>query len=286
MNEERKQQYFAELAPRYSEVTGNTTEAFFDKFLNQGQHNITAQSVVHDNASGPGTATQVLLRHFSNVETAPTVFATDYARGMIDALENIKATNIAQKQAWSKVSSAVMDSADLSAFEDEYFTHSINNFSLFTITRAVKSLQETYRTLKPDGVAAVLLWKRFAIEKMLASAQDMVKGEGYAAKHAVPVNGPQYFKEGVVEGQMEEAGFEKAKMKTFVIGHVLTPNMVAERKGLYDFMTSTSVAAGSVKGWSEEEAKRWPQAVESAMKQEDETFGGLNFESWVTVAQK
>lgn len=286
MNEERKQQYFAELASRYSLVTGNATQDVFAKFLDLEDLGLTNQSVVHDNAAGPGTATQVLVHRAASTKVAPSIIATDYAPNMIHTLEEIKAAETTTNQAWSKVTPLVIDSANLSQFEDGYFTHSINNFSLFTITQAVQSLRETHRTLKSGGTAAVLLWKRFAIESMLASAQDFVKGEGYAKKHAVPLNGPQYFQEGVVKSQLIEAGFSDDKVKTFVIEHVLTEEEKWKTDGLYQFMTSTSVAAGSTKGWTEEEAKAWLNAVRNAMTKEVESFGGIKFEAWVTVAQK
>ncbi|KAK0702390.1 hypothetical protein B0H67DRAFT_650426 [Lasiosphaeris hirsuta] len=46
---------------------------------------------------------------------------------------------------------------------DNYFTHSILNFSIFTMADPLQCLWEMRRTLRGDGggVAAVLTWRRF-----------------------------------------------------------------------------------------------------------------------------
>ena len=290
MNEERKQQYFAELAPKYATLTGNTTQDIFAKFLDTygPKLNITSSSIIHDNASGPGTATQILVREAEAKGITPTIIATDYASGMIETLNNIRAAGSSTNSAWNNVTTSVCNSDDLASFPDESFTHSITNFSLFTIANAVRALAETRRTLKPGGAASILLWKRFAVEGLLAAAQDHVKGAGYAAKNAVPVNGPQYFQREVVPNQLVEAGFENSKIETWQIDHIVTDTGDEKAKwdGLYQFMISTSIAAGSTRGWSEEEAGRWAEAVGWAMEEEKREYGGLKFEAWVNVARK
>ena len=293
MDDNRKRQYFAELAPKYNILTGNTTQDIFAKWLDSTADTleITSSSIIHDNASGPGTATQVLVEHATKADTLPTVVATDYAPGMINHLNNIIASQSASKPAWTKVSARVIDSSDLSSIPDDHFTHSISNFSLFTITNPIQSLRETYRTLAPGGTAVVLLWKRYAVQDILARAQDIVKGEGYAKEHAVPVNGPQYFEEGIVERQMAEAGFEIERMATSVVEYVLKESEVGSADrwkwgGLVEYLTGSSIAAGSTRGWSEEEVSRWPVAVNEALKGEQTEYGGVKFESWVTVAKK
>jgi len=290
MNEERKQQFFSELAPEYAKLTGNTTQDIFGKFLDTygPKLKITSSSIIHDNTAGPGTAAQVLVQRAATTGVKPTIVATDYAPSMIETLNRIKAAGAPTDLAWNNVTAHVCNSDDLSTYSDDYFTHSISNFSLFTITNAVKSLTETRRTLQPSGTASILLWKRFAVPALLDAAQDHIKGAGYAAKNAVPVNGPQYFQREAVPNQLVEAGFEPSRIETWQIDHFVTDQGDNKEKwdGLYQFMTSTSIAAASTKGWSEEESGRWSEAVRSAMDEEHKQFGGLKFEAWVSVARK
>lgn len=286
MNDETKQKYFAGMARTYPVHTGNTTKEIFAKFMNGHKGDLTSESVVHDNAAGPGTATQVLIERAAKTGVAPTIVATDYVPAMIEELERLKAEGSASNPAWNNVTAKVANSADLSMFDDEYFTHSINNFSLFTITDAVPALRETYRTLKTGGVAAVLLWRRYAIEPLLLATQDIVRGEGYSAKNAIPVNGPQYFKEGVVPSQLAEAGFDEDKMVKFQIDHIVTEEEKWKWDGLVKFLNDSPAVKKMIADWTDEEKAKWPGAVEQALAEEKAQFGGIKFETWVTIAMK
>ncbi|KAK5076989.1 hypothetical protein LTR64_005532 [Lithohypha guttulata] len=263
MSEERKQQYFGELAPRYSHLTGDTTQDLFAKFLESHPLDISSSSIIHDNAAGPGTATEILVQRAAPSGVSPRIVATDYSAGMIARLEEIKT-------AWPEVTveAKVIDSSDLSCFEKDYFTHSINNFSLFTFTHPVQSLKEYLKT------------------KRNCCAQDIVKGPGYAKANAIPVNGAQYYQEGFVSKQLVEAGFEKKKLETIVVEHVLKEDDRTKWDGLFEFMTKSSIAASSIKGWSPDEAASWPDAIKQAIATETQKHGGVKFEAWVTVAKK
>lgn len=281
MNEDRKQQYFGELAPRYNVLTGNATQDMFAKSLESIKLELSSSSVIHDNAAGPGTATEVLLQQASRLGVKPSIIATDYAQGMVTALETLK-------HCWpsSNIQTKLVNSDNLSCFEDNFFTHSINNFSLFTISNPIQALKETRRTLEPTGIAIVIVWKQFAVESILATAQDFIKGDGYSKEHAVPINGPQYFQEGVVAKQLIEAGFDEAAINTSVIEHILSPGEKWRWDGLYGFLTTSSIASSSTRGWTNEEVATWPEAVKQAMSAELQKHGGLRFEAWATVAVK
>lgn len=285
MDETRKQAYFAELAPQYHVLTGDTTKDILIDFLNNEHLGLSSSSIVHDNGSGPGTATQALIAYAANHGISPQIIATDYSSGMLQQLRTIKSAGIKQEPRWELVSEELCDSAKLDLFPDSKFTHSINNFSLFTMHDPVQCLAETYRTLRPGGIAVVLLWRRYAVQDLLASAQDRVRGKGFAAANAVPVNGPQYYEEGVVEGQMIEAGFVKNEhMRT--ISTKLLLDEGEKWDGLLQYLTSSSVAEGSTRGWTTEQKQQWPSAVLQAMLDEKQERGGIEFLSWITVARK
>lgn len=290
MNEERKRQYFAELAPNYADLTSNTTQDVFAMFLDSygPKLNLTSSSVIHDNASGPGTATQVLVKHAANVGITPKIVATDYAPNMIETLQKLQAKEASSNPTWNNVTATVLNSSELSGIPDNHFTHSISNFSLFTITEAVNSLRETYRTLQPGGIAVVLLWKRFTNESLLAAAQDHVKGPGHAAANAYPVNGPQYYQKSTVSDQLIEAGFDADKIETWQMDVVVPETDEKKWEGIFKFMTSTSVSAGGTRGWSESEVQAWKDAARWAMNEEANKSGegGIKFEAWINVARK
>ncbi|KAL6243691.1 hypothetical protein RBB50_009124 [Rhinocladiella similis] len=300
-----KQRYFTEIGPRYGLLTGNTTrDLFTDLLLNVRDlsDTITSDSAVHDNASGPGTATEALIswcygrRHHEGkcggggggVAARPkAVIATDYVPAMVEAGERIRASRRAENPLWDRVRFKVADSADLrSEFKDGEFTHSICNFSVFNLTHPEKCLREMHRTLAPGGVAAVTCWKRFGASELLSAAQRVVMGDEWERRHRVPVAGPQYFEKGYLAKLVRDAGFEGAGMVETVEVRKTVEEGGEDWDGLYEFLTTSSLSVAATKGWSDDQAARWPEAVKTAMNSEKEQFGGLLFEAWAVIARK
>ncbi|KAK5239391.1 hypothetical protein LTS06_012810, partial [Exophiala xenobiotica] len=85
-----KHRYFTEIAPKYAQVTGNTTLDLFSQVLTHRDGlSITPESIVHDNAAGPGTATEALIAwcHQHDVSPPRKIVVTDYVPAMIEACE-------------------------------------------------------------------------------------------------------------------------------------------------------------------------------------------------------
>jgi SAM-dependent methyltransferase len=212
------------------------------------------------------------------------------------------------------VTASVTDSSNLKDLaDDDTFTHSICNFSIFNLTDPVQCLREMHRTLQVGGTVVVTCWKRFAVEEVLSAAQRFVKGDEWANAHRIPAAGPQFAQEGYTAGLVREAGFAADTVETFaleklVTGAVADPDPVpvpqkgdegevgadefesesesANWRGLYEFLTTSSLKNAATRDWSAEEVAKWPDAVEAAMQQEKESFGGLRFEAWVVIARK
>lgn len=146
---------------------------------------ITAKSVVHDNGCGPGIVTaEILSRHQrqatpdhqlrkqplqqtwqqqrrrfqqqghhqpSHPPEAPRIEATDISPVMASAAARRGPT----------VRSQVMDSRELSGFDDAIFTHSFSNFVVLGMSEAdvARVVSEMRRTLKPGGVAVLTAWR-------------------------------------------------------------------------------------------------------------------------------
>ncbi|KAK5192979.1 hypothetical protein LTR92_007273 [Exophiala xenobiotica] len=328
-----KHRYFTEIAPTYAQVTGNTTLDLFGQVLTHRDGlSITSESIVHDNAAGPGTATEALIAwcHEHDVSPPRKIVVTDYVPAMIEACEArlIKSkpkhhgdadadADALLGQSKSDVALSVTDSSNLKDLaDDDTFTHSICNFSIFNLTDPVQCLREMHRTLQAGGTVVVTCWKRFAVEEVLAAAQRIVKGEEWANAHRIPAAGPQFAQEGYTAGLVREAGFAADTVETFALEKLVTPvadpdpdpDPVPQKgdegegggdesesesesepdnwRGLYDFLTTSSLKNAATRDWSEEEVAKWPDAVEAAMQQEKESFGGLRFEAWVAIARK
>ncbi|KAI1611964.1 S-adenosyl-L-methionine-dependent methyltransferase [Exophiala viscosa] len=279
----KKQLYFTQIAPGYSRVTGNTTKDLFNEVLQSHDLSINSDSVIHDNAAGPGTATEALISWCHQHNVSPKIIVTDYVPAMVDACEAIR-TKHADDSLWQSVAIAVADSAYLKEFADDYFTHSICNFSIFTFTHPTKCLQEIRRTLRPGGVTLVTCWKRFAVSEVIAAAQDQVKGSEWGEAHRMPVNGPEYMQEGHTAKLVREAGFEEEKTQSFAAQTVVKRG--EDWDGLYEFLLNPFIKSAATKEWSEQELGRWPEAVNAALEMEEQSYGGILFEAWVKVARK
>lgn len=116
-------EYFTALAKDYARQTGNSTHDLFRAALDELSKFITPESIIHDNAAGPGTATSVLLEKYGPSDL-PTTLVTDFNAAMISEAQTMY-------RPVGKVTAEVMDSHSLS-FPNDHFTHSILNFSIFT----------------------------------------------------------------------------------------------------------------------------------------------------------
>ncbi|KAK8062971.1 hypothetical protein PG997_015068 [Apiospora hydei] len=282
--DEFRRRYFTFIAPKYAHLTGNTTRDVFAAVLRQHDLSLTDASVIHDSAAGPGTATQALLPWCAERGVAPKrIVLTDYVPGMLESAPAFVTNH-------PTVETHVADSADLAAVfpEDGCLTHVFDNFSLSTFgtkEQQLKGLAENWRTLKADGgVAVFTTWKRFAISELITAAQAIVKGDAWAAAHAIPMNGPEFVAEGYLASMLAEAGWSPSKIQTSMVKLVVTRD--EDEQGLLEFMQVSPPAKAATAGWSEAEAARWPEAVQQAVDAAKKEHGGIYGEAWVVIARK
>jgi ubiquinone/menaquinone biosynthesis C-methylase UbiE len=106
----------------------------------------------HDNGCGTGAATAAVVASISDSSAKVSIKGTDI---------NDHALEMYSKQASDKswpAEAIHMDSVTLS-FPDGALTHSIGNAVLFVLPNdGVDAVRETYRTLKPGGIAAFSSW--------------------------------------------------------------------------------------------------------------------------------
>ncbi|CZT51467.1 uncharacterized protein RSE6_12614 [Rhynchosporium secalis] len=79
--------YFNKLSKTYALETGNATLNLFATLVSHLAP-ITPNSIIHDNASGPGTATSVILANLPHGSECPKFIATDMVPAMIDAFRS------------------------------------------------------------------------------------------------------------------------------------------------------------------------------------------------------
>jgi SAM-dependent methyltransferase len=263
-------EYFNTLAANYSRQTGDSTSAIFLSSWDDitALKPITSTSVIHDNAAGVGTATSVIVHKLS--PHVPEILATDNNPGMAAAAAHAFTQ-------YPSVTTKELDSVEL-PLPDDHYTHSITNFSIFLFSDPVLAMKNVRRTLQADGLAANLTWKRFGFVAVIHEAQKAVRPD----LPLIPLPGVQFLGEGVAAKTMEDAGFDRAKMTVLEKEFVATGDALS---GLRDFMVKELVKMAT-KDWSDEERQEWEGAVDAALKNEVDRFGGMRFEAWVILARK
>ncbi|KIW35192.1 uncharacterized protein PV07_01905 [Cladophialophora immunda] len=275
------QLYFTLLAPQYAHLTSNTTYDLllqaFNGPLKQRLSGVLSSSdsvTVHDNASGPGTATSALLDfcHSADLPT-PTVYATDYTEAMIDALQRL-----IPARGWTKVAARVADSQSLD-FGEATFDLGIVNFSIANFNDAALAMRELHRTIKPGGTAIVANWETFGFATVLNTAMNKVRpGAG-----PLPAAGQEFMQEDVLVQTLVGAGFERDKVAVHLTAIVVGD---AERlAGMTDFMTGPYLGPVAAT-LSEDEKKEWPAAVAKSIEEAKAADGGVVCKAWVLAASK
>lgn len=153
-----------------------------------------------------------------------------------------------------------LDSQDLSSVADDYFTHSIDNLSIFTFARPVDAVRETYRTLRPGGLAIVTCWRRFAPMFIVHAAQKRIRPD----RPLMPTPSPGFYEEGMLRKTVEEGGFAKDDITT--VDKVLVVSDEENIAGLTMLMSGPMMTRAR-EGYTEEEEASWAESVSQSVKE-------------------
>lgn len=154
-----------------------------------------------DNASGPGFATEELLKAYPDAR----IYAADVAPGMVALLDQLIASN-----GWSeRVRTAVMDGVEL-GYADEFFDASITNFGLFFFPSPLAGARELYRTLRSGGKAAVTCWKEVPFLPILHAVQAILRP---GTEPIVLPKLEEWTDPETMEGVLREGGFEEVRVE-------------------------------------------------------------------------
>ena len=269
--------YFSKIATTYVRQTGHSTLNILADVITEhvqtSAHPIGADSVVHDTAAGPGIGAAALVARLPKDQLPKEILVSDNAAMMVSAArESLTASPL------PRVDCKELDSQDLSSVPDNYFTHSINNFSIFTFARPADAVREIYRTVRPGGLAVLTCWRRFAPMFIVHAAQKKIRPD----LPLMSAPNPEFFKEGVLQKVVEENGFVKDIIMSDKVLVVADDENIA---GLTTFMSGPMMIKAR-EGYTEEEEAKWAESVRQSVKEEVERFGGIRFEAYVLLATK
>ncbi|KAK4998150.1 hypothetical protein LTR66_002563 [Elasticomyces elasticus] len=238
---------------------------------------ITSDSIIHDNACGPGIVTDEILKLYEVQSPpgapAPRIEATDYAKGMIDIVNSFVVM-----KGWTSVRATVMDGQDLSEFHDGEFSLTIMNFGIFALPDPERGASEIHRTLKPGGTAVVTHWNNPRNLEILNVVQRAIRPD-------LPTFSPvskEWLEEGKLERTLQSGGFGSDDIKVTETTVEMKFKDIEELKEHF----SGPFWAQARKGWTEEDCEKWDGAVMDALTEREKRECIIEMVAFIAVAKK
>ena len=267
---------------------GMNTEHFFQKFAETYEDSvpimkdiarsvvqrappITSDSVILDNACGPGIVTGEIIKQ-SEPTTTPQFFAADFSSAMLEQL---------RKHEWaSKVHPELMDAQDLK-YPDDKFTHSFTNFALMAIPDPLKAAKQIYRTLKPGGTAALTTWKEVGYMVIFHDAQRKVKPDSRILPGPRSI-AEEWMSDWKLRSTLEAAGFQAKDIEITTETAIMSSDIWVSGLELMEDVVVNDI----VKGWTDKEKEEYNVALKEQFEHESANPRTTVMVAWVAVARK
>ncbi|KAF9771881.1 hypothetical protein IL306_010442 [Fusarium sp. DS 682] len=236
-------------ASHLAELMGNVTDVVANFSLDL-MPPFKSTDIIHDNACGPLTVSQAILR--KSCPEGLHLDATDInPQFVMDAKQAAQENNLPLK-------AHVMDARSLD-FPDNHFTHSFNNIAFHSMDVAGPGMKEVYRTLKPGGIAMVSAWNSMPHTDALKHAHWRTRGKDGPLPMLLQ---DMSFEEDHMKKALLEAGFDAAKTEIYHTDAYITINDMKRWAQL-----AWSYLGVLTTGWLKEDEEKWEEAVDDIVEQ-------------------
>jgi ubiquinone/menaquinone biosynthesis C-methylase UbiE len=161
-------QSWSNVADEYFRYMEITTVQYVEQALDFDNLHSKSGIKILDVACGTGAVPDVISKRLS---PDVSVLATDYAQGMVDAVNNR-----AEKEGWKNVKAQVMDATDLT-LADASVDVVTCSFGMMFIPEAPKALSEFHRVLTPGGQAILITWLEQDLQELLLAVIAKAQGQ-------------------------------------------------------------------------------------------------------------
>jgi ubiquinone/menaquinone biosynthesis C-methylase UbiE len=241
---------------------------------------LTADSIVLDNACGPGIVSGEILK-LPDASLPDEMYAADISPKMIEMLRAKAERGGAEGERWGRVRAQVMDGTNLSGHPDDFFTHSFTNFGIFLFSDADKGAAEIYRTLRHGGgTAVVTTWAELGYAYLFKEAQQAVRPDLPAFKGPLPA---EWLAKAKLKQVMEAGGFQPKDIeitsRTFWLG-------MREWRDRLELAMRASLTKMITNGWTEADKERFGQELDKVFAESTEMNIKMKMIAWIAVVQK
>lgn len=247
----------------------------------------TPNSIVLDNACGPGIVSHYLLTSAAlDSQDPPKLYLADFSPAMVQIARDTFASI-------PNATGATLDvmNGEALTYPDDLFTHSITNFGIMFFPDAVAGAKEIHRTLKPGGTAVVTSWGKMGYVDSIHRAQKATKAD---CDLFVPPMPPQWYSADHLVDVLKKGGFEHVDV------HEKEVCFGGESARAVSDMIMNLFGGIITKDWNEEDTSRFREELHKAvdhyhiefkrpkmgMKGVNETIPGVPMVALVAVARK
>jgi ubiquinone/menaquinone biosynthesis C-methylase UbiE len=272
-------QFFDNFAPSYE--SSSATMKDIARHLLTLCPSLTPQSVVLDNACGPGIVTGEILS-LPAARLPAALHAADFSPKMIDMLRAKASGDHVDAQKWSNVRAVVKDAQNLDGYANNMFSHSFTSFAIFIVPDPVKAVEEVYRTLQPDGgVAVITSWGMLGYASVFQRAAQAVRPD--APAYHGPISS-EWLTEAKLRAVMVAGGFKPGDIE---ISSTSAPLEMSEFAHSACMMQMTSCIAMQItRGWSDGDKASFHEQVRKELAGSVERRESVEMKAWVALARK
>lgn len=207
-------------AANYEDSTGGCTRDLARHIISLADP-ITSNSIIHDNACGPGIVAQEIVGRDVLARSPPdsnfnlTIHCTDRSEAMIEITKEgyggCESAN-SMRESFPHVNvNFHVSPAERLPFPDHTFTHSFTNCGILHFDDGLAGAREILRTLKSGAIAVITSWKEL-------KAFEIVREVQRACGHQEPLFRPpvdeKWFKAKTLETALKDAGFKDVRVDT------------------------------------------------------------------------
>jgi ubiquinone/menaquinone biosynthesis C-methylase UbiE len=270
-------QFYDNFAPSYE--SSSATLKYIARHLVTLCPSLTLQSVVLDNACGPGIVTGEIL-DLPAARVPAALHAADFSPKMIEMLRAKASGDHVDAQKWSNVRAVVKDAQNLDGYANNMFTHSFTSFAIFIFPDPVKAVEEIYRTLQPEGgVAVITSWEALGIVAVFQRAVQAVRPD--APAYHGPMS-PEWMTDAKLRTVMESGGFKPDDIHISTMSAWMdVSDFCADGNLLYSAMVKAITG-----GWADDDRIKFEQEIQKELEASVEKRERVEMTAWVAIAQK